>query len=296
MVCFRLVIVCLVALLALGPWASSSLGAPAPQVQALKPAETGHAPGIVLVGLKAGTQHSGNGDLLAGNGTPAAPGRARQERAIPGIGVRVVRVEPGKEQQWLAYLRADPRVAFAELDHRVTIADDPQSAPASAGAPVRGQAITPNDPSLTKQWALATLRMPEAWQKTTGAPDAIIAIVDTGIATAHPDLAGKLWTNSDEIAGNGRDDDGNGKIDDIHGWRFYHTYSGDVYEAADDGVIEDEHGHGTHVAGIAAAAANNGIGVAGISWGARIMAVRALDAVRQRLVLGRGGGGHLCRR
>jgi subtilisin family serine protease len=73
------------------------------------------------------------------------------------------------------------------------------------------------------------------------------------------------------------DDDGNGKADDVHGWHFYHLYSSGTYEAAEDAAIADDHGHGSHVAGIAAAATNNGIGVAGVSWGAKIMAVKMLD-------------------
>src|SRR5688500_18428358 len=83
-------------------------------------------------------------------------------------------------------------------------------------------------------------------------------IVDTGLQLNHPDLADNVWTNPGEIAGNGLDDDGNGYVDDIHGWN-----------AIDDtGVIFDPgyDSHGTHVAGTIGAAGGNGMGVAGINW------------------------------
>jgi subtilisin family serine protease len=96
---------------------------------------------------------------------------------------------------------------------------------------------------------------------TTGTMSITITIVDTGVDLGHPDLAAKLWTNPGEIPANGLDDDGNGKIDDVHGWHFFHGYN---LEPAENAVVQDDNGHGTHVAGIAAAATNNGIGVAGV--------------------------------
>jgi hypothetical protein len=259
------------------PRTLSSLAAPAPRVVDLFAKEMDHATGIVLVGWREGSEPDQATDLLAGGEVQGAPGRARMVRAIWGIGVQVVQVEPGLEGAWLAYLRSDPRVAYAELDHRVTIAarlPDPATPEGSAGG---DGPIIPNDPAWPSQWSLATLRMAEAWQSGAGSPDVVIAVVDTGLALSHPDLADKLWTNAGEIAGNGLDDDENGKVDDVHGWRFYHYYSGGAYTAAEDATIVDDHGHGTHVAGTAAATTNNGIGIAGVSWGARIMAVKVLD-------------------
>ncbi len=273
----RIAIALVLTLLMMQPRALSSLAAPAPRVADLSANELGHAPGIVLVGWRDGSELDQATDLLAGGGAKGAPGRARMLRAISGIGVQVVQVEPGLEEAWLAYLRSDPRVAFAELDHRVTIAGrlpDPSTLKGSAGG---GGPIIPNDPAWPSQWSLRTLRMAEAWQSGAGSPDVVIAVVDTGLALSHPDLADKLWTNAGEISGNGLDDDENGKVDDVHGWRFYHYYSGGAYTPAEDANIVDDHGHGTHVAGTAAATTNNGIGIAGVSWGARIMAVKVLD-------------------
>jgi len=90
---------------------------------------------------------------------------------------------------------------------------------------IRQLFVQPNDPMTTTQWHVqpdnpAAISLPEAWDLEQGSPATIIAILDTGVDTGHPDLAGNIWTNSGEIAGNGVDDDGNGYIDDINGWDF----------------------------------------------------------------------------
>jgi len=102
-------------------------------------------------------------------------------------------------------------------------------------------------------------------------------VLDSGIQLDHEDLADKVWANPGEIPANGLDDDANGKVDDVHGWHFYHIWDGSRFIPAEDATVEDGFGHGTHVAGIVAAASNNGLGIAGLSWGARVMAVKVLD-------------------
>lgn len=136
----------------------------------------------------------------------------------------------------------------------------------SASAARRG---APSDRGFAAQWQLATDRpmgVRSAWRITTGG-DAVVAVLDTGADLGHPDLAPNLWTNPDEIPGNGRDDDGNGFADDVHGHDF----------ADGDADPSDDHGHGTHVAGVIAARGDNGLGMTGVAWRARLMIVRVLD-------------------
>lgn len=125
---------------------------------------------------------------------------------------------------------------------------------------------TPNDPFYPAQWNLSMLNLLDAWKTTTGNSDIVIAVLGSGVDLNHPDLAGKIWSNPGETTGNGIDDDGNGFVDDIHGWNF----------VGNNANVQDDHGCGTAVAGVAAASTNNGIGIAGVSWGARIMPVKVL--------------------
>jgi subtilisin family serine protease len=145
------------------------------------------------------------------------------------------------------------------------------SAAATHHGPIKARAAqaSATDPRAVEQWALqgdAPMGIDSAWRQTTGA-DVTVAIIDSGIDLGHPDLAPNLWTNAGEIAGNGVDDDGNGYVDDIHGYDFVEN----------DGSPQDANGHGTHVAGIVGARGGNGIGGAGVAWQARLMAVRVLD-------------------
>jgi subtilisin family serine protease/glutamine cyclotransferase len=124
----------------------------------------------------------------------------------------------------------------------------------------------PNDPYFSQLWGMQKISAPAAWDRTTGT-EIVIGDIDTGIDTSHVDLAANLWTNPGEISGNGIDDDGNGFIDDVHGWNFV-SNTNNVY---------DDHSHGTHTAGTIAAVGNNGIGVVGVCWSAKIMAIKFLD-------------------
>ena len=138
----------------------------------------------------------------------------------------------------------------------------------------------PDDPFWPLQWGPERIEAPQAWSLAAPIDKVVVAVLDSGTTPAHPDLAGQLWVNPGEIAGNGLDDDGNGYRDDVHGWRFYHRHTGGAYIPADDAAIEDDNGHGTHVAGIAAAAVGNSVGIAGVAGlpgGARLMTVKVLD-------------------
>ncbi|MBX7103266.1 MAG: S8 family serine peptidase [Gemmataceae bacterium] len=163
---------------------------------------------------------------------------------------------------------ADPLAAVAQLQ------ETPGVEWASPNHIVYGDTreFTPNDPSYSSQFFHTKMQTDKAWDVTTGNPSIVVAITDDGLAYNHPDLAANVWTNSEEVAGNGIDDDGNGRIDDIRGWDFS---SGD----ADPNPVSTDT-HGTHVAGILAARSNNGTGVAGTAGGGpngdgiRMMAVR----------------------
>lgn len=114
----------------------------------------------------------------------------------------------------------------------------------------------------------ADVNAPEAWYVNTGDPSFAIAVIDGGVEYWRDRIDDNIWTNPGEVAGNGIDDDGNGYVDDIHGWDF----------SAGDNDPDDESGHGTHVAGIIGAEENEGGGVVGMMWQCKIMSLRCFDA------------------
>lgn len=143
---------------------------------------------------------------------------------------------------------------------------------------LRKMHATPNDPLYpSQQHYLCSI--PQAWDYSTGNQQIIVAIVDSGLLVDHPDITNNVYINHNEIPDNGIDDDGNGYIDDIHGWDF-----ADAPEMADvalgdfleqDNDVTDENFHGTHIAGIIGAQGNNEIGVCGVCWNVRILPLRA---------------------
>lgn len=170
------------------------------------------------------------------------------------LGIHQVKLPPGMTvADAVREYQNDPNVEFAEPNYiarkSVTVADDPR---------------------IGDQWGLAQISAALGWDLATGGT-VIVALLDTGIYYPHPDLAGNLWTNSGEIPGNDIDDDGNGVIDDVYGA----NYNGGIVtgDPLDDDIADS---HGTHVAGIIGAVGNNGIGVSGVNWSARIMAVKFL--------------------
>jgi Subtilase family len=130
-----------------------------------------------------------------------------------------------------------------------------------------------NVPNLGgNNWSNDMVNAPEAWARGYTGRGVVVAVVDTGVDYTHQDLDGQMWRNTREIAGNGRDDDGNGYIDDVMGWDFFSNDNNPM-----DITSATNMGHGTHVAGTIAAE-NNGMGITGVAYNARIMAVRALGS------------------
>ncbi len=130
----------------------------------------------------------------------------------------------------------------------------------------RVQAV-PNDPLFTEQWAMEFISAPSAWDLTRCQREVVVAVIDTGIQMDHPELAENIWRNPAEVA-DGLDNDQNGYIDDTVGWDFVNR----------DNSPQDDHGHGTHVAGLIGAAGNNGLGIAGVCWQVSLMPLKVLDA------------------
>jgi thermitase len=148
---------------------------------------------------------------------------------IPSIGVHIVELPDGADEEAFVHtFKSKPEIEFAELD-RIFAPD----------------AMTPNDPSYPSEWHLPKIAAPNAWSSTTGSSSVIIAILDTGVDSTHPELSPKI----------------------IQGWNFYDNNSD----------TRDVYGHGTAVAGSAAAASNNGMGVASVAWNCMLMPIRISD-------------------
>jgi len=161
----------------------------------------------------------------------------------------------------LAAFRASPDVLYAEPNY------------------VLHSDAIPNDSQFGTLWGLnntgqsggtadADIDAPEAWDVSTGDSSIVVGVIDTGVDYNHPDLAANIWTNPGEIAGNGIDDEGDGFIDDVHGYNF----------VANNGNPLDDNGHGTHTSGTIGAIGNNNVGVVGVNWHVKIMAIKFLDS------------------
>ncbi len=177
--------------------------------------------------------------------------RAKSPRLAPDL-LRIYRLKLDANADVLAAvaaLSADPNVEYAEPNY------------------IARAAAVPNDPLYSSQWGLDKIGAASAWDVITGTPGVVIAVLDTGIDTTHPDLVDQLWVNPGETPGNGIDDDNNGYVDDVNGWNFI----------AQTNEVMDDDGHGTRVAGVAATTANNGQGIAGMCWNCRVMSVKVMQ-------------------
>jgi subtilisin family serine protease len=182
-------------------------------------------------------------------------------------------------EEAISELNNSSYVAYAEPNYiiKLSLPDVPvPPGPEQIGA----ESVTgsPNDPRFSEQWALANTGQTDggvagadidalsAWSMKTGSDSIVVAVIDTGVDYTHPDLAANIWTNPGEIAGNGIDDDGNGYVDDVHGYDFINN----------DNDPMDDNGHGTHCAGVIGAVGNNGIGISGVCQKVKIMPLKFL--------------------
>jgi len=223
-----------------------------------KPKKGDAVPGELIVAFKPGTSDK------------------EQEKALQKAGVKV-------KKSWLK-IKAKHGSADDVTQALKLLADDPAVRYAEPNYIVAADAVAPNDPSFGQLWGLentgqtvngtrgradADIDLLSAWDVSRGSSSVTVAVIDTGVDFGHPDLGSALrWTNSGEVAGNGVDDDGNGHVDDAHGWDFVNH----------DNDATDDNDHGTHVTGTIAAQDGNGVGVAGVAPGVRIMPLKFLDA------------------
>jgi subtilisin family serine protease len=215
-----------------------------------------HVPGEVIVQFERGTGGAEREAARDDAGTETAEG-------LGSPGLQLVEVtDDGSVERTIRELEADPAVRFAEpnfVDQLSAIPEDPEFpllwGMQNTGQTVNGSAGVPD----------ADIDAPEAWDIERGSATTVIAVMDSGIDTTHPDLGPNLWENTDEVGGNGVDDDGNGFVDDVRGFDFTGGEDGNPFDAV---------GHGTHVSGTVAGVGGNGIGVAGVSQRAQIMSLR----------------------
>jgi subtilisin family serine protease len=179
-------------------------------------------------------------------------------------------------------LKNNANVVYAEPDYIYSVVDDKPESPvmtereaeqwvsdhkpqsANNPKPSNVQTVTPDDPLYNQQWGISAIQADAVWDSTTGDTTQIIAILDTGVDWKHPDLSDNIWVNPNPRT----IPDADGVVNDVRGWDYINN-DNDPY---------DDNSHGTHVAGIAAAVGNNGIGIAGVNWHARIMPIKVFQS------------------
>jgi subtilisin family serine protease len=247
-----LVLGCAVLLIAL-------IGGPARPQEAAVPAAVAlpdHVPGEVLVKFRPDADKSARSSLRSKLG-------ASLLRELPALGVEQWRLGDLAVTEALVRGRSDPSLQWIEPNYLVRLCE------------------IPDDPDFPLQWGLrntgqqvgsipgADVQASHAWDVFVGSEDVLVAVLDSGVDPAHPDLIDNLYTNPGEIPDNGLDDDSNGYVDDVHGWN---TQTGTPN-------TQDLDGHGTTIAGIIGGRGDNELGVAGMCWRVRILPVRWTSGV-----------------
>lgn len=193
--------------------------------------------GELLVKFRPGRKESRKNDLHARHGS-------RKIADFEGLRIHHVKLKEGVAvAEAIQKYKNEPDVEYAEPNFELK------------------PLAVPNDPNYPYLWAMPLIHAPEAWARTKGSSEVVVAVIDTGVDYTHPDLSANIWRNPGEIPGNSIDDDGNGYVDDVFGI--------DVYNVDSDPL--DDHGHGTHVAGTIGAVGNNATGVVGVNWSVKII-------------------------
>lgn len=257
-----IVVRCIAALLVVAlAWPAAALAGPNPQnTPEPQYAESGR----LLVGVQQGLSRYEVASQLSAAGLTLGRywprlGIAEATSPAPDGGATAVQAAAAHSeymQQTFRYAAPDG-VIFA-ADDVLALAEPPQREP------------QPNDALFDAQWALDRIEAVNAWNISHGSPQVVVAVIDSGYDSGHPDLdSANIWKNQAEAAGvPGVDDDGNGFVDDIVGWDWVNS----------DSIPEDPYGHGTHVMGVVAATTGNGIGVAGLGRRLQVAPLRVLDA------------------
>ena len=241
----------------------------------VKPSRFEFVPGNVLVRFRANSELAASvsvkskGLTLRALGGREIPLEIQEPEGLSVVkGLRLARVAPEDTLEAIDALKRRPDVLYAEPDY------------------VRRKDSVPNDTRYSEQWSLkntgqtggapgADVHAEAAWDVTTGSRSVVVGIVDEGLDVTHPDLQANVWTNPAEIANNGLDDDGNGFVDDVHGWDFFHD-DASVYDGHAAFPTDETDAHGTHVAGTVGATGNNSLGVAGVNWQVSLMSLKVL--------------------
>jgi subtilisin family serine protease len=232
--------------------------------QARSPQSPAYVRGEIIVKLKAEVADLADQDIP--EFILRAPGAQAERLSQRQRGLNLVRLNGRLSvEQAVAAAQADPRVEYAEPNYLY-----------------EASVTQPNDPRFSDEWGLmnsfsslaagatpADIGATRAWDITTGSDDMVVAIIDTGVDISHEDLAANIWTNPQEVAGNGVDDDGDQYIDDVHGWNFRDNKA-DVFVSASEDL------HATHVAGTIGAVGNNQLGIAGVAWHVKLMSLKFL--------------------
>lgn len=234
---------------------------------------------------------------------PVQPSEARSvafQRHVDGLRRRFASrmLRPGAQQPHLDEfyrLRLRPAVSVDEIvaaleDSPIVTSISVNRRMEAYADPLPAVSYIPDDPYITSDgstwiegsmgqvgypdlWGHRRVQVLEAWDTMIDAENGpgagiVVAVIDSGLDTSHPDIAPNLWINSGEVPGNSVDDDGNGFVDDDKGWDFFNVDNDPV----------DDHGHGTHVAGTVGAAGNNGSSIVGMAPNVELMAVKVLNS------------------